>query len=79
MAEKYILCLTNDGVWLAAHRRTRQTEDSQTVTTHGVVAVWPFMEYRAMYGENGSAGIMWGEVSIKQLCFKSRTGVVAFC
>lgn len=33
----------NDGVWLAAHRRTRQTEDSQTVTTHGVVAVWPFI------------------------------------
>ena len=32
-----------------------------------------------MYGENGSAGIMWGEVSIKQLCFKFRTGVVAFC
>lgn len=79
MAEKYISCLTNDGVWLAAHRRTRKTEDSQTVTTHGVVAVWSFMGYRAMYGENGSAGIMWGEVSIKQLCFKFRTGVVAFC
>lgn len=69
----------NDGVWLAAHRRTRQTEDCQTVTTHGVVAVWPFMGYRAMYRENGFTGIMLGEVSIKQLCLKSITGVVAFC